>query len=73
VAVQFKIAFAVGLIAAGDGTFAQDIVEFGADNRLIGEVRGLERGKLSFNTGSTGTIAIEWEDVTRIVSAESFG
>jgi Protein of unknown function, DUF481 len=50
----------------------QDVVVFLGDNRLIGEVRGLERGKLSFNTDSTGTIAIEWLDVQSVVSTQRF-
>ena len=49
-----------------------DVVVFLDDNRLIGEVRGLERGKLSFNTDSTGTIAIEWLDVKQVVSRQRF-
>jgi hypothetical protein len=67
----------IALTAACDETLAQagaqpDVVVFGDDNRMTGDVRGLARGKLSFNTDSTGTIAIEWEDVVQVVSAQRF-
>jgi len=42
-----------------------DVVEFGG-SRLVGEVKQLDRGKLSFKTDATGTIAINWSDVTRL-------
>ncbi len=45
-----------------------DVVEFGAGNRLVGEVKGLDRGKLSFKTDATDTIEIDWADVTRLVT-----
>ena len=69
----------LALLVNGGAAIAQeseeedtDVVVFLDDNRLIGEVRGLERGKLSFNTDSTGTIAIEWLDVKKVVSRQRF-
>ena len=50
--------------AFGDKT---DIVEFGS-SRMVGEVKRLDRGKLYFDTDSTGTIEIDWADVTRLVT-----
>ena len=37
-----------------------DTVVFHNGDRLTGEVKGLDRGQLSFDTDATGTIAIEW-------------
>jgi hypothetical protein len=51
---------------------AQDVVRFGGGDRLTGEVKGLERGKLSFDTDATGTIDIEWENVESIASNQFF-
>jgi hypothetical protein len=51
---------------------AQDVVRFGGGDRLTGEVKGLERGKLSFETDATGTIGIEWENVESIASHEFY-
>jgi hypothetical protein len=47
-------------------------VRFGGGDRLTGEVKGLERGKLSFDTDATGTIGIEWENVESVASSEFF-
>jgi hypothetical protein len=48
-----------------------DVVEFGNGSRLVGEVKGLDRGKLSFKTDATDTIAIDWADVTRLVTQQT--
>jgi len=40
-----------------------DVVEFGNGSRMVGEVKALSRGKLSFKTDATGTISIDWEEV----------
>mgnify|MGYP000243530658 CR=1 FL=1 len=37
-------------------------------NEVTGEIKRLLRGKLSYGTDSMGTVAIEWEDVTAVVS-----
>lgn len=62
---------ACGLIAAGPA-LAQDVVYFGGGDRLTGEVKGLERGKLSFDTDATGTIGVEWENVESVTSNQYF-
>jgi hypothetical protein len=45
-----------------------DLVVFENGDRLTGEVKGLDRGRLSFDTDATGTISIEW---ARLRSVES--
>ena len=37
-------------------------------NEITGEIKQLQRGKLSYGTDSMGTVAIEWEEVTAVVS-----
>lgn len=61
---------AIVLLATGICTFPltvsaadTDVVEFGNGNILIGELKSLDRGQLSFDTDATGTINIEWEEV----------
>jgi len=43
-----------------------DILIFQNGDRLTGEVKSLERGKLSFKTDATGTISIEWDKVASV-------
>ena len=45
-----------------------DILIFTNGDRLTGEIRSLKRGRLSFNTDATGTIAIEWDKVSQVIS-----
>jgi hypothetical protein len=45
-----------------------DVVTFLNGDRLTGEVKGLERGQLSFKTDATGTIDIEWNKVASLQS-----
>ncbi|MGE0621420.1 MAG: DUF481 domain-containing protein [Pseudomonadales bacterium] len=57
----------LGLVLVSPAALAAktDVVEF-AGSRMVGEVKQLDRGKLSFKTDSTGTIEIDWADVTRL-------
>jgi hypothetical protein len=48
-----------------------DVVVFDNGDRLTGEVRSLERGKLRFNTDATGTIEIEWDNVAFLSSDQN--
>lgn len=48
-----------------------DVVVFENGDRLTGEVKGLERGMLSFKTDPTDKISVKWTDVWHI-STDSF-
>lgn len=48
-----------------------DIVIFVNGDRLTGEVKSLERGKLRFKTAATDTISIEWDDVASLISNQN--
>jgi hypothetical protein len=48
-----------------------DVLIFLNGDRLTGEVKSLERGKLRFNTDATGTISIEWDDVASLESKQN--
>jgi len=48
-----------------------DILIFLNGDRLTGEIKSLERGRLRFNTDATGTISIEWDDVESLQSNQN--
>ena len=45
-----------------------DIEIFNNGDRLTGEFKSLKRGQLNLNTEATGTIGIEWDKVSSIIS-----
>jgi len=55
-------------VIAADKT---DVVTFVNGDRLTGEVKSLERGKLRFKTAATDTISIEWDDVAFLKSDQN--
>ncbi|MGI9201660.1 MAG: DUF481 domain-containing protein [Woeseiaceae bacterium] len=48
-----------------------DVVIFDNGDRLTGEIKSLERGKLRFKTDATDTISIEWDDVAFLSSEQN--
>jgi len=48
-----------------------DIIIFHNGDRLTGELKLLQRGRLSLNTDATGTIAIEWDKIARVISNQN--
>ena len=55
-------------VFAGDKT---DVVIMKNGDRLTGDVKSLERGKLRFDTDATGTIPIEWDEVDYLSSDQN--
>ena len=49
-----------------------DIIELVNGDRITCEIKKLERGKLTVKTDGLGTIAIEWDDIQRLVSTARF-
>ena len=41
-------------------------------DRLTGDIKGLERGRITFKNDAVGTIQIAWIDIARIASADTF-
>ena len=60
---------AVPCLAAAEDT---DVVTLRNGDRLTGEVKSLERGKLRFKTDDMGTVEIEWEKVESLSAEERF-
>ena len=48
-----------------------DVIIFDNGDKLTGEVKTLQRGKLNFKTEATGTISIEWENVAFLSSNQN--
>jgi hypothetical protein len=48
-----------------------DIVIFKNGDKLTGEIKSLERGRLNLSTDAIGTIAIEWDKVHGVVSNQT--
>lgn len=48
-----------------------DIVIFKNGDKLTGEVKSLQRGRLNLNTDATGTIAIEWDKIANVISNQN--
>lgn len=59
------------LLMTGEARAKTDVVIFDNGDRLTGEVKSLERGKLRFKTAATDTISIEWDDVARLTSDQN--
>ena len=55
-------------LAAAEKT---DVVFLKNGDRITGEVKALEHGRLTFKTDSMSTIYIEWEDVERLTSTQN--
>jgi len=49
-----------------------DIVVLRNGDRITGEVKGLEQGRLKYSTDSVGTIYIEWEDIASLYAPKIF-
>jgi hypothetical protein len=49
-----------------------DVLVLQNGDRITGEIKGLSRGKLDYNTDDAGRPSIEWVKVTRLTSSHSF-
>ena len=49
----------------------EDVVIFDNGDRLTGELKSLERGRLRFKTEATDTISIEWDNVAFLSSVQN--
>jgi hypothetical protein len=64
---------ASALIAANAAAGVKtDIVLFKNGDRLTGEVKTLDRGKISFDTDAAGVIKLEWDDIEQLYSNTTF-
>jgi uncharacterized protein DUF481 len=66
VALLIFLSPAVGLAAK------TDIIILRNGDKITGEVKGVSRGKLDYNTDDAGRLAVEWTKVSRVSSPHSF-
>ena len=66
--VCFAVALATNGVAHGQG----DVAFFKNGDRLTGEIKALDRGRISFDTPTTGVINLEWDDIARLSSTTTF-
>ena len=70
--VRAALVAACGMLAMPLANAQTDIVVTRNGDRLTGEVKSLDRGKLRFETDATDTIEIKWEHVAELVTAQTF-
>src|SRR5688572_19665092 len=62
---------ALAISAAVHGQ-SNDVAYFKNGDRLTGEIKGLDRGRVSFDTPTTGVINLEWDDIDQLLSTTTF-
>lgn len=63
---------ALTAVASSSAHAQSDVVMFKNGDRLTGEIKFLDRGKVTFDNPATGIINIEWDDIDQLVSGENF-
>jgi len=66
------IAFAWGLIPPVLSAAYSDEVLFKSGQKLVGEIKGLDKGILTFKTDETGTVSVKWVKVVGLSSPRRF-
>src|SRR5882672_6991141 len=66
-------ALVLGAVAATNAYADKtDIALFKNGDRLTGEIKSLDRGKISFDTDAAGVIKLEWDDIEQLYSSTLF-
>ncbi len=65
-------AFVLGASVPDLSAITRDEVVFQNGQKLVGKIKSLDRGMLSFNTDETGTISVKWVKVVGISSPARF-
>ena len=60
----------VAPISASRAAPKTDVVYFNNGDRLTGEIKGLEKGRLELSTSTAGTVNIEWDKIARIETGQ---
>ncbi len=66
--IRFGSVALISMILPAIAMAKPDVVIFINGDRLTGEVKSLERGKLKFDSSATGTIPVEWDEVAFLSS-----
>jgi hypothetical protein len=60
------------LVPAALGADRTDVVVLANGDRITGEVKKLERGRLQYRTDDVGTIRVEWDEIVEVTAKEHF-
>jgi len=66
---------AFALLLTASAAFAQpktDVITLANGDRVTGEIKGLERGRVEYSTDDIGTIYFEWDKIVSIISINQF-
>jgi hypothetical protein len=63
---------ALAVAPAADAQPKTDVVTLANGDRITGEVKGLDRGRLEFSTDDAGTLYLEWDKLVSVVAARRF-
>ena len=65
--------FVIASLTIGAAAHGQsDVAYFKNGDRLTGEIKSLDRGRISFDTPTTGVINLEWDDIDQLFSTTTF-
>jgi Protein of unknown function, DUF481 len=59
---------ALAFAATADAQPKTDVVTLANGDRITGEVKGLDRGRLEFSTDDAGTLYLEWDKLVSVVA-----
>jgi hypothetical protein len=63
----------VSALTISAAAYAQgDVALFKNGDRLTGEIKSLDRGRVSFDNPTTGVIKLEWDDIDQLFSTTTF-
>lgn len=66
------VLLAVGLAPAADAQNKSNVVTLRNGDRISGDVKGLDRGRLEFSTDDAGTLYLEWDKLVSVVATQQF-
>lgn len=69
---RFAVLLAACAIASPCGAAKTDQVTLTNGDRITGEVKAIEQGRLVFSTDDLGTVRIEWDKVVQLVSRRTY-
>ena len=69
-ALLFVLAAALIPVAPVQAAPKTDIIVFLNGDRLTGEIKGLEKGRLELSTDSAGTVNIEWDKIASVETTQ---
>ena len=67
-----SLLLALAVVAAQLHAQKADTVILRNGDRIVGELKKLDRGAVSYSTDDMGTLAIQWEKIDRIISSRYF-